>query len=133
VLLTTQYLEEADQLAHRIAVIDHGKLIAEGTSAQLKASVGSAAVQLRLVDPDDRDAAESVLARILDVAVERSADPAALAARVTDSEAVAALLPALAAAGVAVAEFSLGQPSLDEVFLALTGEPTHVAVTEDVA
>ena len=63
VLLCTQYLDEADQLAERIAVIDHGRVIAEGTPAQLKASVGSGALHVRLLDPDDRAEAAQVLAR----------------------------------------------------------------------
>ena len=136
VLLTTQYLDEADQLAHRICVIDHGRVIAEGTPAQLKASVGTGAVSLRVVDPAQRPAAAQVVARVLGTQVELAGDVAALAARVPDAadaaERAALLLPELRAAGVAVAEFSLGQPSLDEVFLALTG---HAAedTTEEVA
>ncbi len=66
VLLCTQYLEEADKLADGIAVIDHGKVIAEGTPSQLKASVGSGAMHVRLLDPEDRNEAEQVLARVLD-------------------------------------------------------------------
>ncbi|HEX2024338.1 MAG TPA: ATP-binding cassette domain-containing protein, partial [Acidimicrobiales bacterium] len=65
VLLCTQYLDEADQLAEGIAVIDHGKVIAEGTPAQLKASVGSGALHVRLLDPEERPTAERVLARAL--------------------------------------------------------------------
>ena len=75
ILLCTQYLDEADQLADRIAVIDHGSVIAEGTPGQLKASVGSGALHVRLLDPDQRDEAEHVLARELD-AVHLEADPA---------------------------------------------------------
>jgi len=126
VLLTTQYLDEADQLAHRICVIDHGKVIAEGTPAQLKSSVGTGALSLRVEDPADRSAAAEVVARVLGTPVELSGDVSALAARVPDdadaAQRAAALLPELHAAGVRVAEFSLGQPSLDEVFLALTGQ-----------
>ena len=126
VLLTTQYLDEADQLAHRICVIDHGKVIAEGTPAELKSSVGTGALALRVVDPADRAAAADVVARVLGTPVELSGDVSALAARVPDDDdapqRAAALLPELQAAGVRVAEFSLGQPSLDEVFLALTGQ-----------
>src|SRR3712207_2113013 len=66
VLLTTQYLDEADQLADRIAVIDHGRVIAEGTPARLKASIGQGALHVRLLDPEHRPAAERVLARVLD-------------------------------------------------------------------
>src|ERR687898_3672575 len=65
ILLCTQYLDEADQLADGIAVIDHGKVIAEGTPGQLKASVGSGALHVRLLDPDQRSAAERMLAGVL--------------------------------------------------------------------
>src|SRR3954447_25491683 len=79
ILLCTQYLDEADQLADRIAVIDHGTVIAEGTPGQLKASAGSRALHVRLLDPQQRPEAERVLARGLDV-VHLEADPAALSA-----------------------------------------------------
>jgi ABC-2 type transport system ATP-binding protein len=129
VLLTTQHLEEADRLADRIAVIDHGKVIAEGTPGQLKASVGAGAVQVRLREPDQRVHAERVLAQALGVPVHPASEPAALSARVADPDRVATALAELARAGVAVTDFALGQPSLDEVFLALTGHPTRPAAT----
>lgn len=125
VLLSTQYLDEADQLADRIAVIDRGKVIAEGTPGQLKASVGTGALHVRLLDPEGRPEAEVVLARALGAAVSLEADPAALSARVSDPERVAHALAELFRSGIAVAEFALGQPSLDEVFLALTGHPAE--------
>ncbi|MTV26267.1 ATP-binding cassette domain-containing protein [Nitriliruptoraceae bacterium ZYF776] len=121
VLLTTQYLEEADQLADRIAVIDRGRVIAEGTSGELKASVGSGALHLRLGDPTRRPEAERLLARSLGVPIHLEADPAALSARVGDPARVAPALVELGAAGIPVTEHALGMPSLDEVFLALTG------------
>jgi ABC-2 type transport system ATP-binding protein len=130
VLLTTQYLDEADRLAGRIAVVDHGKVIAEGTTGELKSSVGAGTVHLRLRDPARRPDAERVLARALDAPVQADADPVALTARVAGdgvgleaSEQAARALAELAAAGIAVDDFSLGQPSLDEVFLALTDRP----------
>ncbi|WP_245580398.1 ATP-binding cassette domain-containing protein [Arthrobacter castelli] len=124
VLLTTQYLEEADQLADRIAVIDHGKVIAEGTAPQLKSSVGTGSVHLRVADARQREDAAAVIERVIGDEVTRPNDPYALAARVPQGmeEQVAHLLPRLHEAGIAVPEFSLGQPSLDEVFLALTGK-----------
>ena len=133
VLLTTQYLDEADQLADRIAVIDHGRVIAEGTSGQLKASVGSGALSVRVHDPTRRPDAERVLTQALGVAVRTGSDPAALSATVSDAQRAAHALGELHRQGVAVAEFALGQPSLDEVFLALTGRPVPEGETEGVA
>ncbi|MFJ1798664.1 ATP-binding cassette domain-containing protein [Streptomyces sp. NPDC088180] len=127
VLLTTQYLDEADQLASRIAVIDHGKVIAEGTKGELKASVGSGTVHLRLRDGGQRAEAQQVLALALDTEVQLDADPVALTARVEGqsteqgaAEQAGRALAELARCGITVDNFSLGQPSLDEVFLALT-------------
>jgi ABC-2 type transport system ATP-binding protein len=125
VLLTTQYLDEADQLADRIAVIDHGKVIAEGTPGELKASVGSGALHVRLRNPEQRPETELVLSQALGISVHLESDPAALSARVSDPERVAHALAELSRAGVAVTDFALGQPSLDEVFLALTGHPAE--------
>ena len=128
ILLCTQYLEEADQLAEGIAVIDHGRVIAEGTPAQLKASVGSGALHIRLLDPEQRPDAERVLGQALD-AVHREADPAALSAPCADADRAAGAVAELSRAGIRVGSFSLAQPSLDEVFLALTG---HLAEEEAV-
>jgi ABC-2 type transport system ATP-binding protein len=120
ILLCTQYLDEADQLADGIAVIDRGRVIAEGTPSQLKASVGSGALHVRLLDPDQRPEAERLLARELST-VHLEPDPAALSAPCADGDRGAEAVAELARAGIRVASFSLGQPSLDEVFLALTG------------
>ncbi|MER6016692.1 ATP-binding cassette domain-containing protein [Streptomyces anulatus] len=127
VLLTTQYLDEADQLASRIAVIDHGKVIAEGTKGELKASVGAGTVHLRLRDGGQRAEAQQVLALALNAEVQLDADPVALTARVDGqsteqgaAEQAGRALAELARCGITVDNFSLGQPSLDEVFLALT-------------
>ncbi|MFI6026179.1 ATP-binding cassette domain-containing protein [Amycolatopsis magusensis] len=121
VLLTTQYLEEADSLADRIAVIDHGKIIAEGTPNELKASVGSGAVHVRLFSAEDRTRAGELLGEALGASVELDRDPATLSVRVNDPEQAAQALIGLSRAGIRVTEYSLGQPSLDEVFLGLTG------------
>jgi ABC-2 type transport system ATP-binding protein len=129
ILLCTQYLEEADQLADGIAVIDRGRVIAEGTPGQLKASVGSAALQVRLLDPEQRPEAERLLGRELG-SVHLEPDPALLSSPCSDTERAAGAVAALARSGVGVASFSLGQPSLDEVFLALTG---HSAEEQDAA
>ncbi len=124
ILLCTQYLEEADQLADGVAVIDHGKVIAEGTPGQLKASVASGSLRVRLLDPAQRPEASAVLERNLG-AVTLEGDPAALSASCSDADRAAVAVAELAGAGVGIATFSLGQPSLDEVFLALTGHPAE--------
>ena len=130
ILLCTQYLEEADQLTDGIAVIDRGKVIAEGTPAQLKASVGSGALHVRLMEPEQRPLAEQVLERELGV-VNLEPDPAALSATCADGDRAAEAVAELTRAGVRIGDFSLGQPSLDEVFLALTGHPADDVSTED--
>ena len=128
VLLTTQYLDEADQLSDRIAVIDHGQVIAEGTPGELKASAGSGVLRITLASAADRDRAQQALSQALRVAIHREPDPAALTARITAgpggwdaSQAVAQGMSELSRCGIQVAAFALGQPSLDEVFLSLTG------------
>ncbi|WOI58899.1 ATP-binding cassette domain-containing protein [Streptomyces fradiae] len=134
VLLTTQYLDEADQLASRIAVIDKGRVIAEGTKGELKASVGAGSVHLRLRDPGQRAEAERVLALHLAAEVQLDPDPVALTARVGDAdgdrgaaERASRALAELARRGITVDTFALGQPSLDEVFLALTDRRADAA------
>jgi ABC-2 type transport system ATP-binding protein len=133
VLLTTQYLEEADQLADRLAVIDGGTVIAEGTASDLKASVGSGTVHIRLAKPEQRAGAEQVLQGELNASVRLHADPASLSAQVSDPELAARILTELSRAGIETVQFSLGQPSLDEVFLALTGRPAEEAKEESVS
>jgi ABC-2 type transport system ATP-binding protein len=132
ILLCTQYLDEADQLADGIAVIDHGRVIAEGTPSQLKASVGAGALHVRLLDPEQRPEAERALAQELD-SVHLEADAAALSAPCANADRAAEAVAALARSGVGIAEFSLGQSSLDEVFLALTGHNTKPESLEEVA
>jgi ABC-2 type transport system ATP-binding protein len=137
VLLTTQYLEEADQLAEQIAVIDHGRIVAEGTSAQLKAQVGSGTLQVRLLDGEQRPQAKAVLDGTLAGPVQLGVDPLTLSvllAAPADPADVGRLvghaMTRLSEARVAVAEVSLGQPSLHEAFLALTGHPVSPAATD---
>lgn len=125
VLLTTQYLDEADRLAERMAVIDHGRVIAEGTSRDLKASVGSNALHLRLARADQRAQAQELITRVLGDGLLPSSDPTEVAARLSDTAQAVEVLGALAAGRVDVAEFAVGTPSLDEVFLALTGRPAE--------
>ena len=129
ILLCTQYLEEADRLAEGIAVIDRGKVIAEGTPSQLKASVGRGRLHVRLLDPEQRPEAERLLAGELE-SVHVEPDPAALTAPCADADRAAGAVAELTRQGVRVADFSLGQPSLDEVFLALTGHTAEESAEE---
>ena len=125
VLLTTQYLDEADRLAERLAVIDHGRVIAEGTSRDLKASVGANAIHVRLATAEQRELAQQLVARVLGERVMPETDPTIVAARLDRPAQAAEVLGVLTASDIDVAEFSVGTPSLDEVFLALTGRPAE--------
>jgi ABC-2 type transport system ATP-binding protein len=125
VLLTTQYLEEADRLADTIAIIDHGRLVASGTPDELKASAGSDVIDIRVRDVADLDRAAQVLGP--HAAVDRRASRVALPATRGADELITAVR-AIADAGIAVDDIALRRPTLDDVFLALTG---HTATETD--
>ncbi|MFI5896365.1 ATP-binding cassette domain-containing protein [Actinoplanes sp. NPDC051513] len=121
VLLTTQYLDEADQLADEIVVIDHGKVIATGTSDQLKARTGAQTVTVRPSHENDRDTIAALVGAIASGPVDVRGP--IISAPVTDPTALAQLVRRLDEKGLLVAELALRSPSLDEVFLNLTGHP----------
>lgn len=131
ILLTTQYLEEADQLAARIAVIDHGRKIAEGTSRELKAATGSGFLHVALADVARLDQAATILERRLEHPVQRSAEGAELSVLAGTAKDANEALADLVAAGIELSDFSMGQPSLEEVFFALTGQPSLAESRKD--
>jgi ABC-2 type transport system ATP-binding protein len=119
VFLTTQYLEEADALANRVGIIDHGKIVAEGTPAELKAEIGRPTVEAIPRDPDDHDRMAAVLARFGEPA---GASPRGVAVRLRGGEAeLAEVVRALDSEDLAIEHLQLHAPSLDDVFLAKTG------------
>ncbi|GAA2585379.1 ATP-binding cassette domain-containing protein [Actinomadura fulvescens] len=122
VLLTTQYLEEADNLADDIIVIDHGTVIAHGTSDQLKAQAGGQVLQLRPVNAADQVTVTRVVADLLDATPEQR--DGLISAPVTDPAVMAAVVRKLDDAGVVLSELALRKSTLDEVFFALTGHHT---------
>ena len=130
VLLTTQYLDEADRLAERMAVVDHGRVIAEGTSGELKASVGSSALHVRVARAEQRGLAQELCERVLGNGVLPMKEATEVTARLDNLGQAAAVLSALTERGVELAQFDVGNPSLDEVFLALTGRPAEDASEE---
>jgi ABC-2 type transport system ATP-binding protein len=118
VFLTTQYLEEADVLADRVGIIDHGRIVAEGTPEALKAEVGRPSVEALPADRADRDAVAALLSRFGSPV---AASPGAAAVRLESGEDLASVVRALDGGGFRVADLQLHQPSLDDVFLAKTG------------
>jgi ABC-2 type transport system ATP-binding protein len=124
VLLTTQYLEEADRLAQQIAVVDHGRIAAQGTAAQLKASIGGSVLRVRLADPADLADARAALASLATGEQPRGdAAEGEIRLAVADPGASAEAIRRLDAQRLPVAAVELQQPSLDDVFLSLTGRP----------
>jgi ABC-2 type transport system ATP-binding protein len=120
VLLTTQYLDEADQLADRIAVIDRGKVVAEGTGPDLKASIGTATLQLELAGPEDNAKAVGLIKKVLGVKA-TTKDAEQIAAPMANPDLVTDLLIAFRENNIHLSQVSVQEPTLDEVFLTLTG------------
>ncbi len=130
VLLTTQYLEEADRLASQLAVIDHGRVIAEGTPESMKADLGATVLEVGLSSLDDARRTTAVLDRlgphsamangtVIEVTVDNGPQAAMIGLRALDAE------------GIAPTTFKLREPSLDDVFLSLTGHRTEAEVADD--
>jgi oleandomycin transport system ATP-binding protein len=121
VLLTTQYLDEADELADMIAVMDHGTVVAAGTAAELKARTGSQTLVARAASPGDTDFLARVVAAVTGSTPEMNAETGLVTAAAPDNSAIAAVVRRLDELGLATSELALRLPSLDEVFLTLTG------------
>ncbi|WP_328604911.1 ATP-binding cassette domain-containing protein [Amycolatopsis sp. NBC_00345] len=130
VLLTTQYLEEADQLADKITVIDHGRVVADGRADELKRRVGGQTLQVRPSSLADLDAVFRILGDLTGVRPTRDDDTGLLTAPVGDPVLLSTLVRKLDEAGITSDELALRLPSLDEVFLALTGRATEESIKD---
>ena len=129
IFLTTQYLEEADQLADRIAVLNNGRIVADGTSAELKRLIPGGHIRLQFTDSSDLEAAAGSLTGVV-------RDNQALALQVPSdgsTKSIRGMLDSLDQAGVEVGALSIHTPDLDDVFLALTGRPTVTTEKKDTA
>lgn len=130
VLLTTQYLDEADQLADRVAVIDRGRKVAEGTPEELKTSVGNSTLYVRLTDTDRTGEAAALAQRILGEAPALTPEAGGMSIALPDPNRAGDVLIALRTADIGISTAAVRQPTLDEVFLAITGH--HADHTTDI-
>jgi len=121
VLLTTQYLDEADQLAGRIAVIDRGRKVAEGTPDELKSSVGNATLQLQLAPDTDQELARQIVRRVADAEPVLTPESGRMNVPLDTADRAADILIGFRQAGVSIISVSVAKPTLDEVFLTITG------------
>jgi ABC-2 type transport system ATP-binding protein len=133
ILLTTQYLDEADQLADRIAVIDRGRKVAEGTSDELKSSVGASTLQLQLAPGSDQAIAADVVRRVLGADPVLTPESGRMNVPLDVADRAADVLIGLRDVGVEIASVSVAKPTLDEVFLAITGHDTGQVEEEVMA
>lgn len=131
VLLTTQYLEEADQLADRIAVIDRGQIVAQGTPAELKASIGGSSLHLTVNQPRQTNEACTTLGEVFGDDVVHSSHPGEITVSLQQASDAATALVALREHSIDVAAIRVREPSLDDVFLTITGETTAAAQPAD--
>jgi oleandomycin transport system ATP-binding protein len=131
VLLTTQYLEEADELADQIAVIDHGLLVAEGTPAELKARTGGQTLMVRAADLAQTGELAAIVAQVTGATPEVVSDAGLVSAPASDPALLPAVVRRLDEAGVLAAELAFRLPSLDEVFFSLTGHPAEETTDDE--
>ncbi|MCO7127137.1 ATP-binding cassette domain-containing protein [Sporolactobacillus shoreicorticis] len=127
VLLTTQYLQEADELADRVAVIDRGRVVAEGTVDELKMSVGNASLQIRIKDRQALNSARQIVEKVLQAPSVILPEAGRITAPMAEADRVTDLLIAMREAEIKLAEVSVQKPSLDEVFLTITGHKAEAS------
>jgi ABC-2 type transport system ATP-binding protein len=132
VLLTTQYLDEADQLAGRIVVIDRGRKVAEGTPGELKASVGNSTLQLRLAPGADQEAARRIVRQVTGSEPVLTPESGGMNVPLDEADLAGDVLIGLRQAGISIVSVSVAQPTLDEVFFAITGHGADENTLEEV-